>query len=182
MGNLSNLNFNAEDPVHEQRDFSPLPEGRYPAIIEASEIKETKARTGQYMELTFQIIGEYFAGRKCWARLNLWNPSDQAVEIAKKEFASICKAVGVMAPVDSSELHNIPLEIKVVQREYQGETQNEIKAYYAIGGANTAPKKITTPRNMKPADTEEQPDFGLDTEPEQAKPKPTSKRRMPWDK
>lgn len=35
------------------------------------------------------------------------------VKIARGELSAVCRAVGVMAPKDSVELHNIPLEINV---------------------------------------------------------------------
>jgi hypothetical protein len=45
--------------------------------------------------------------------------------------ASICKAVGVLKPQDSVQLHNLPLvaTVKCANNKETGELQNRIKAY-----------------------------------------------------
>jgi hypothetical protein len=66
-----------------------------------------------------------------WARLNLDNPNATAVKIARAELSAICRAVGVMAPGDSVELHDLPLviSVKCKKRADTGEITNEIKGY-----------------------------------------------------
>ena len=54
-----------------------------------------------------------FKGRNLWARLNLDNPNEIAVKIARAELSALCRAVGVLEPKDSVELHNLPLVISV---------------------------------------------------------------------
>ena len=128
MGNLQGFDATQIEP---SEDFDVLPAGNYLALISSSEMKPTKAGDGQYLNLTFQIIEGQFQNRLLWHRLNLVNPNQTAVNIASAELAAICKAVGVLVPSDSSELHNIPMEIKVKvkRRNDTGEMQNEIKAF-----------------------------------------------------
>ncbi len=78
-----------------------------------------------------------------WARLNLNNPNDQAVGIARSELSSICRAVGVMKLTDSAQLHDLPLIIKVSQRKNpeSGEIGNEIKGYEPKASGQTQPAK-----------------------------------------
>ena len=130
MANLNGFNANEVDPAV---GFDPIPAGKYLAIITESEMKPTKAGTGQYLQLTFQVLDGPYKGRLVWARLNLDNPSDMAVKISRAELSSICRAVGVMAPKDSIELHNLPLTIKVgcKKRDDTGDITNEIKEYEA---------------------------------------------------
>ena len=132
MAHLNGFNANEVDPAV---GFDPIPAGKYLAIITESEMKPTKAGTGQYLQLTFQVLDGPYKGRLVWARLNLDNPSDMAVKIARAELSSICRAVGVMAPKDSIELHNLPLTIKVgcTKRSDTGDITNEIKGYEAKG-------------------------------------------------
>jgi len=63
--------------------------------------------------------------------LNLDNPNATAVKIARGELSAICRAVGVMQPKDSVELHDLPLVIlvKCKKRPDTDELQNEIKGY-----------------------------------------------------
>ena len=71
-----------------------------------------------------------FRSRNLWSRLNLHNPSQQAVQIAQSELSSICRAVGVLTLKDTAELHNLPLVISVKQKaDASGELRNEIKGY-----------------------------------------------------
>jgi hypothetical protein len=66
-----------------------------------------------------------------WARLNLDNPNATAVTIARAELSAICRAVGVLAPKDSVELHNLPLVIHVKCKKWDdtGELTKEVKGY-----------------------------------------------------
>ena len=128
MANLQGFDARTVEPT---TDFEPVPAGKYLAIITESEMKPTKSGNGNFLELTFQIIDGEFKGRNLWARLNLDNPNALTVKIAQGELSAICRALGVMAPNDSVELHNIPLVItvKCKKREDTGEIVNEIKGY-----------------------------------------------------
>lgn len=128
--------FNAAE-VEPSKGFEPLPAGKYTAAITESEEKETQAGTGSYHALTFEILDGEFKGRKLWENLNLNNPSAEAVAIARASLSAICRAVNVLTPSDTVELHNIPMTITVglSKRKDTGEMQNRIKGYEAKGAA-----------------------------------------------
>ena len=128
MADLRGFDANQVEP---SADFEPLPAGKYEAVITESEMKPTKSGTGHYLQLTFQVIEGEFKNRFLWARLSLDNPNATAVQIARAELSAICRAVGVMAPNDSTELHNLPLAISVKckKRDDTGELTNEITGY-----------------------------------------------------
>ena len=127
---MAQLDFNAHD-VDPSTPFDPVPAGKYVACITSSEMKTTKSGDGRYLELEFEILEGDYKGRKVWARLNLENPSALAVKIARSELSAICRAVGVMQPRDSVELHNLPMTItvKVKKRSDNEDLTNEIKGY-----------------------------------------------------
>lgn len=133
MASLNNFDANNVDP---SVALDPIPAGKYIAVITETEMKPTKAGGGKYLQLTFQIVDGDHKGRLVWARLNLENKSEMTVKIARGELSAICRAVGVMAPKDSVELHNIPLEINVgvKKRDDNGEFTNVIKGYGKKGG------------------------------------------------
>lgn len=137
--------------VPEQQEFSALPEGQYVVIATASEMKPTKSGTGAYLQFTFEVLDGPCKGRKLWARLNLQNPNQTAVDIAQRELGAICRAVGIIKPNDSSELHNRPLMVTVgVEVDDKKREGNIIKKYEAVsGGAAAAP--IPTSRPAAPA-------------------------------
>jgi hypothetical protein len=143
MANMNGFNANNVDPA---TDFEPIPAGKYLAVITDSEMKPTKSGNGHYLELTFHVIEGPYKGRLLWSRLNLDNPSEQAVQIAQGELSAICRAVGVMQPKDSLELHNLPLmvTVKCKKREDTGDVVNEIKGYAKKEAAAGTPQQETT--------------------------------------
>ena len=125
------LEFNADDVEVVDEDFSVLPSGEYPVIVEDSEFRETKAGDGHYLFLQLSVIDGHGKNRKLFDRLNLDNPNAQAVEISKKQLASLCRAVGKQKISDSGELHDIPVVARVEIRKGSNGYQdsNDIKGY-----------------------------------------------------
>jgi hypothetical protein len=135
MANLGQT-FNA-DQFEPLGSFEPIPAGDYVASIVSSEFKLTKDGTGRYHELKFEVLHGQHKGRNLWARLNLENKSPKAVEIAQRELGTICRAASRMHISDSTELHGVPMTIKVaISPGTDGYgPSNDIKGYEATGGA-----------------------------------------------
>lgn len=145
---MAAINFNAAE-VEPQKAFDPLPAGNYVAVITESEEKATKAGTGSYLQLTFEVIEGQYQGRKVWARLNLNNPNETAVSIARAELSAICHAVNVIDLKDTTQLHDLPMVIRLnAKPDKDGEVRNEIKKYEAM--SNSKPAATT---QQKPAAT-----------------------------
>lgn len=139
--------------VDPKKAFEPIPSGWYPCVITDSEEKQTASGAGTYHQFTIEVIDGPCKGRKTWARLNLKNPSDQAVSIARAELSAICHAVGVMKPKDSVDLHNLPMMVHIVvqKRKDTGELTNQVKDYKPkdfkppVGGSPSRPPATGTP-------------------------------------
>lgn len=119
------------------------PAGDYLVEITKSEMKDTKSKTGKYLSLGFKCIEGKQKGSMVFTNLNLVNDNETAVKIAYSDLKKICTAVGKPNISDSSELHAIPLKIKVTVRpdddDFPG---NDVKKYMAVGKASSsAPKK-----------------------------------------
>lgn len=138
MANLNGFNANDVDPNFA---FEPIPASKYLAVITESEQKPTKNGGGNFLQLTFQILEGEYKGRLVWARLNLDNTNATTVKIARAELSAICRAVGVLSPKDSVELHNLPLLITVGHKKRQdtGELTNVIKGYARKDAAAARP-------------------------------------------
>jgi len=147
---MATLDFNAND-VEPTAVFDPLPAGKYLAAITASEMKPTKAGNGSYLQLEFTVLDGPCKGRKVWDRLCINHPNDLTQKIARGNLSAICRAIGVMQPRDSVELHNLPLvvTVKCKKRDDTGEVTNEVKGYAkresAIGQPQQAPVHDQTP-------------------------------------
>jgi hypothetical protein len=119
--------------------FEPLPEGTYKAAIVNSELKETKAGTGDYYNFEYQILEGEHKGKKVWQMITRNNQSEKATLIGRKQFAGLKLALDKPVIKDTVELHNRALMIKVkVEGEY-----NRITNVIAIEKP-TKPKKIDT--------------------------------------
>ncbi len=130
--------------------FDPIPAGQYTAMIIASEEKTSK-QGNKFLSLEFEVLDGQYKGRKLWVNLNLGHPNPETVKFARAELASICKAVGVLKPQDSVQLHNLPMliTVKCVNRKDTGELQNRIKGYALKAAAGSQPQQApatgTTP-------------------------------------
>ena len=143
MADLKGFDARTVEPMDQ---FEPVPAGKYLAAVVASEVKPTKARDGSFLELTFQVLEGDYKGRLLWARLNLDNPNPLTVKIARGELSALCRAVGIMEPKDSCEMHNLPLVITVKQKaDSDGEVRNEIKGYAKRDVANGKPAQSANP-------------------------------------
>ena len=144
MGNLQGFNANEVEPTG---STEPLPAGWYTAMIVDSQFKPTKAGTGEYLELTFEVVEGEHQNRKVWARLNLNNPNQTAVDIAQRELSAICRAVGIMTPQDSADLHDKPLSIKVAIRPAGNgyDASNEIKNFAEADGVRPEAQASAAP-------------------------------------
>jgi hypothetical protein len=152
---MSLLNFDARN-VQPAADMAPIPAGEYPAMIVDSLMKETKDKNGQYLELTHEVIDGPFKGRKVWARLNLVNRNATTVQIAQQQLSSICHAVGRLTVQDSSELHNVPMLIRVEFKaanpaDPKSKDGNDIKAWKPLSGPVTLPAAAAAPVTYPPA-------------------------------
>ncbi|MFZ5828807.1 MAG: DUF669 domain-containing protein [Planctomycetota bacterium] len=151
MAELGGFDANNYQPT----SFDVLPNGEYEVVIVGSELKPTKAGNGRYLELTLQVLNGEYQNRKLFDRLNIFNPNQQAQDIARGMLSAICRAVGVLTPKDSSELHNKPLRVKIkVKSDAEYGDRNEITAYrprqavpQPAGNGNSF---NTTPANATP--------------------------------
>lgn len=113
---MAELNFDATT-VQPDSGYDVVPAGWYNALIDESELKPTKDGSGAYLQVRYNIIDGQYANRKIFSRLNIRNSNPVAQEIAYKQLSAIAHAVGVMHVQDSSQLHGIPMKIKVKVRK-----------------------------------------------------------------
>ena len=131
---MAQLNFDATQ-VAPDTGFDTVPAGWYNVMIDESEMKPTRSGDGAYLQIRFNILDGQYANRKLFARVNLRNANPVAQEIGFKQLSAIAHAVGVLHIQDSSQLHGIPLKVKVkIRTDKTGEyeDQNEITTYKNI--------------------------------------------------
>ncbi len=122
---------NAGNNKEGMNDFSAIPAGKYVVMISKSTFKQTKAKTGHYLQLSLKVTEGQHKGKILFENLNLDNPNPVAVEIANKALNSICQACGKSGVDDSEELHGIPFiaTVAVTPATPQRGEGNQIKFY-----------------------------------------------------
>lgn len=143
------VNFQA-DPNMPTNNYELLPKGDYLCMAIASELKPNSKRTGDYLQITFEVLDGPCKGRKIWDRLNIRNANKTAEKIAMEQLNGLCMATNVLHLQDSDQLHNIPVVLKVdIEAGRDGyDDQNRVKGYVAAGGA--APRQ-SAPAQQAPA-------------------------------
>jgi hypothetical protein len=147
--------------VEPNAPLEALPPGDYKVQILQSEMRATKAGTGQILWLDMEVLEGSLKGRHLYDQLNLINPNPTAEEIAQRTLSAICHAVGKLQVSDSEELHFLPTVVKVAVRP---NGYNEVKGYkpvkqVAAAGAS-APAAVPSraaPSSVSPAAAQTRP-------------------------
>jgi len=142
--------------VDPSNNYELLAAGWYPAQLEKSEMKKTKANDGSYLSLMFKILDGESKGRTVFTNMNLDNPNPVAVEIAERNFSALCHATGVMVVKDTEQLHGKPLQIKVTVSPAEGkyDASNDVKGYKTLEDAPDFAEKSTSEQGDDDTDTD----------------------------
>lgn len=156
--------FDATQHDTTQSDYSELPNGIYKMEIEASDVVPTKDGKGTILKTTNVVVEpEDYKGRKLFNNYNLENQSAQAQEIGQKQFAALCRAIGVAEVEDSEDLHFRPFTVRVglgkPSKDGQYPARAEIKRYFFEDEGNVPepaidevqPKPTAANDNRQPA-------------------------------
>jgi len=131
---MAKLNFDATQ-IDPATSYDVIPKGEYLAAAVSSEMKTTKSMTGQYLQLSFEILEGKFKGRRVFERLNIQNANKDAEEIAQRTLSALCHALGILQVDESEQLHDIPVLISLGIEEGKGDygPSNRILGYSSAG-------------------------------------------------
>lgn len=151
MSNLG-MTFNtAELPEGNNGDFQPLPAGWYTATVTSAEVRETKAGTGSYIAVRYDITGPSHEGRVVFGNLNISNPNPKAEEIGRQQLGDLMRAIGLESVTDSDQLigGNCQIKLAIRKSEEYGDN-NDVKGWKAIEGS-AMPKPAAAAAPAQPA-------------------------------
>ncbi len=164
---MPELQFNAANvkPASVAQPQLPIsgPDG-HDVVITESEILENAAKNGGFLALNLLITAGECQGATGIYRLNLYNNSEKAVEIAYQQLSAICHVTNVIDVSATEQLHNIPFKAVVgLQKPPNEEGYTEIKGVLHSDGSQPgkstgAPSTTTsagdaTPPEKASADT-----------------------------
>jgi hypothetical protein len=116
-------------------NFEPLPAGWYQATITSAELKKTKAGTGEYIAIRYDILGPTHQGRVVFGNLNIANPNQKAEEIGRQQLRELMVSIGINSVSDTDQLIGGSLSIKLdVKSDEQYGDKNEVRGFKAVSG------------------------------------------------
>lgn len=141
--------FNVDALPQSTNNYEPLPAGWYTAVVNGAEIKNTKAGTGQYIAVRYDITGPTHQGRVVFGNLNIKNPNPKAEEIGRQQLGELMRAIGLTTVQDTDQLIGGQLSIKLDVRESeQYGASNDVKGYKSNGAT---PPKAAAAKSAAPA-------------------------------
>ena len=153
MANLGQ-SYNTSDIPENQNNFEPIPVGWYEVTINSADLKETKAGTGEYIAMRYDVLGPTHQGRVIFGNLNFRNPNPKAQDIGIQQLGEIMRAIGLPSVEDTDQLVGGHLEIKVKIREASGgyDASNDVSGFRAVkGGAVPMATKKAAKSDAAPA-------------------------------
>lgn len=168
--------FDATAHDTEQRgEYEELPNGVYDLEVTESDVVPTKNGSGTILKTTNRVVAPAeYEGRLLFNNYNLENANAQAQEIGQRQFASLCRAIGVTEVEDSEELHFKTFRVKIKlgkpSKDGQYPARAEIGRYYFadegdipdVGIDASQPAKTPAPANdnRRPAANDNRPAAG----------------------
>jgi len=132
--------FAADDLPVSDRDFAPLPDGRYTAKIAGAELRDTKAGTGNYIAIRFDITGPSNEGRVVFGNVTIKNPNATAERIGHEQLGAIMRSIGLDKVEDTDQLIGGELSIKLkIRKSAEYGDSNEVSGFTAISAGSTVP-------------------------------------------
>lgn len=131
--------FNLADlPEAQETSFEPIPAGWYDVSITSAEVRDTKAGTGKYIAVRYDVTGPTHQGRIIWQNLNIQNPNPQAEEIGRRQLGDVMRAIGLATLSDTDQLIGNSLQVNVKIRPAANgyEASNDVSAARSAGGSS----------------------------------------------
>ena len=150
--------FSTDSLPVSDRSYDLVPEGWYNATITKAELNNTKAGTGQKIDMRYDIVGPTHQGRVVFGTVNVRNQSQKAEEIGRQQLGEIMRAVGLAKIQDTDELVGGPICVRVKIRPAENgyDARNEVSGFKSASGAlpqvtsTSAPEPTASVGGAKP--------------------------------
>lgn len=135
------LNFNANNVEGDVRDFSPIPNGKYDAVIIKTDLGPANNKGTEQLKVTWEIQSGPMAKRQVSNWITVSCPtSKEAQEIGMRFLKNVCESVGIAGFTDTDELCGRAHIIDIGQRKDVNDATkvfNEVKRCYPAGAVTT---------------------------------------------
>jgi hypothetical protein len=104
MGDLSAVQFDANAWDTEPQEYTPIDDGSYNCVLDLAEVESNEKGTKVTLQVQIIDSGKFMNRRtKVWLYL-AGHANAKYQDRCSKQFAALCKAVGVFNPQDTTEI------------------------------------------------------------------------------
>jgi hypothetical protein len=184
--------FDATSHDTTQRDAAEnVPDGIYRLEMDSSDVGPSSSGNGIILKGTVAVLEpEDYKGARIFVNYNLEHSNAQAQEIGQKQFAALCRAVGVSEVDDSEQLHHksftatIGLGKDSKEKNADGSpkyaARSEIKRYWFPDEGNVPEPKIADKQPARPAANDNRQAAMNDNKPAENKTAAAGGSARPW--
>lgn len=135
------------------RSAELIPPGWYVARITEATVKMTKAGTGKYVAVRYDITGPTHQGRVVFGNLNISNPNPTAEKIGREQLSDLMRSLGLPTLQDTDQLIGGICQIKIGVEAGEGQykDRNEIKGWKVADGPKPASMPAWAQDEPKPS-------------------------------
>jgi hypothetical protein len=107
-------------------------------IVESEVTNRRRTTRGKLLKLKLQVTApEQYKGRVVFDQLCIQHENTKTQEIAQGQLSAICHATAQLQLKNSSQVHNIPMKIRVIVTQDPGyDAKNEVKSYKPLDGGS----------------------------------------------
>jgi hypothetical protein len=132
--------FDVNSMPKSERSYDPLPAGWYNVTITGADLKQTKAGTGEYIAVRYDVAGPTHAGRVVFGNLNIKNPNPTAESIGRQQLGELMRAAGFAKVEDTDQLIGGQLQIKLdIRKSEQYGDSNDVKGFKSLASGSAMP-------------------------------------------
>lgn len=133
--------------------FTLLPDDTYTLEVVESDYSANSDGDGMTLALKTQVMEGEHEGRTYFIWMDLEHNDDKRQERGQRDFAALRRAVGVLAPEDTDELHFKPFQAKIgsYTSKKTGKVNNTIKEYIFDRGDGSPANDNTARPAPRPA-------------------------------
>lgn len=117
-------------------DFSPIPAGVYMAQIIAAEEKKTQDLSGYYLNITFSIIGEKYAGRRVWGNITTVSSDAQKLGTGHRHLANLLDAAGLPRKISNTDVllqKVVPIKVIIQKADEKRPKDSNFVSEFGLG-------------------------------------------------
>lgn len=138
---MAHMSFNANQVDGDVKDFSPLPTGKYSAVIVKTEMGRPNENGTEQLRVEWEVTDGTHKGRHTSNWITVACKTQTAVDIGMRFLKNICEAVGMAGFTDTDELCGRGHIIDVgTRKKLDGSADSEVKRCYPVGTAAAAPQ------------------------------------------